>query len=381
MDRVLYITKHNPWGQGGGSVASLMYLQAFRKVFANSMIDLCIAKNIPSQTIPTEIIQDKNINFIQVPSRSFMSKLLSPLTGITHRYQGYACRLLRENKYTHCVFDHSSIGGTLINKVPDGVKTIIIHHNFEPAYFADNTPNALVRFLLLPSVRKTERKSYKKSSVNIFLTKEDECQFHKVYGDTGAINLVTGLFDINENEKVNPVKTLLLDIPTIVITGSLNNVQNIDGIRYFVQELYPMIPTEYKIIIAGQKPDKEIINMVDGLKNIELIPDPECMDDVIHRGNIFLSPARVGGGIKVRITDGLKCGLPVIAHEVSARGYDKYVERGYFKFFESPTQFKHILTDTVSTIYDNKYSSENISNFYKKNSNLGVVIKSLKNIL
>lgn len=379
--RILYITKHNPWGRGGGSTASNMYLEAFRKVFCDDTIDLCIADDIPQASIPSEIIQDSHINLISIQPRSKISKILSPITGITHRYQQKASSLLKERKYTHCVFDHSSISGTLIKKVPKGVKTIVVHHNFEPDYFADNTPNFILRQSLLPSVRHAESTSFKNSTVNIFLTKEDLQQFKDTYGETSAINIVTGLFETGKWPKENIVTTLKLSQPTIVITGSLNNVQNTDGIRYFIEELFPKIPSHYKIIIAGQKPTEEIYQLVKGCSNVELIPNPPVMNDVIRRGNIFLSPARVGGGIKVRVTDGLKAGLPVIAHKVSARGYDKYIEKGYFKVFSSPNQFELQLRNIEDEIKKDCYNTNVISNFYEENSSIDKVVSLIQSKL
>ena len=327
------------------------------------------------------IRNSENIKLIEVPPRSMLSRLLSPLTGITHRYQEIAIKLLRLNTYDFCIFDHSSIAGTLVKKVSHKVKTITIHHNFEPDYFKDNTPNYIIRKLLFPSVRNCEKMAFKNSAINIFLTKDDLNQFINVYGNSNAKNVVTGLFETDLNRVATPISTLKQPVPTIVITGSLNNVQNTDAIRYFSYHLYPQIPSNYRIIISGQHPNHEIIDLLKDKPNIKLIPDPPKMDEIIHMGNIFLSPAYTGGGIKVRITDGLKNGLPVIAHIVSARGYEKYIEKGYFKTFSNPTQFADQLNLLLNEIKSETFNANEIADFYKAESSLTRAITLLKQTL
>lgn len=381
MRKVLYITKHNPWGTGGGCSASNMYFEAFRNVFAGFEIDFCIADSISETLIPENIKTDSAINLIMVKPRGFASRILSPFTGITHRYQEISFQLLKKNQYDFCVFDHSSIAGTIVRNIPKGTKSIVIHHNYEPAYFRDNTTNAITRNLLLPKISKCEETAFRNCDLNIFLTKEDLEQFQHVYGlNYMRNNLISGLFEI-EDRSVAAVGNLSQRPFTIVVTGSLNNVQNLDGIRYFMNDLYPYVPSEYNIIIAGKNPGEEIQQLCAGKHNIELIANPPEMKDIILRGNIFLSPARLGGGIKVRVTDGLRAGLPVIAHSVSARGYAPYIECDYLKTFSSPEEFKCRLQETVDNIEKNTYTSDEIAKFYQQQSSMTNVVSQIKKAL
>lgn len=375
--KILYITKHNPWGRGGGASASGMYLTALNRVFENDEIDLCISDLISDSNIPENIIKNRNIHIYKAKARSFISKMISPFSGITHRFQTLGKSLLNRNKYDYCVFDHSSIGGSLMKYVPQSTKTIVIHHNYEPDYFASNCNNALFRTLLLPTVKRNEKVAYKAAYLNIFLTAEDVETFRKQYGNSLGNNIVTGLFEQNQIES-NPVKTLVRPSPTIVITGSLNNVQNTDGIKYFIDDLYPLIPDDYKIIIAGQKPNDAIINLTTGKPNIKLIANPDNMSSIVSEGNIFLSPAKSGSGIKVRITDGLKMGLPVIAHEVSARGYYGFITKGYFKSFSTPEEFSLKLKELLKAISSNEIKPEEIFAFYNDECSLEKAVSRLK---
>ena len=47
----------------------------------------------------------------------------------------------------------------------------------------------------------------------------------------------------------------------------------------------------------------------------------------------------MGGGLKLRIMDGLKWGLPVITHAVSARGYDAFKDAGCLFSYSNVEEF------------------------------------------
>ena len=72
--------------------------------------------------------------------------------------------------------------------------------------------------------------------------------------------------------------------------------------------------------------------------------------DIVGQCDIFVCPTRLGGGMKLRIIDGLRCGLPVIAHKVSARGYTHFMKNGIIRQFEWPEEFKNCLEKTLTDI-------------------------------
>ena len=148
-----------------------------------------------------------------------------------------------------------------------------------------------------------------------------------------------------------------------------------------MNELYPEIPESYKIIIAGRNPEQIIFDMIKNKPNITLIPNPADMNDIVREGNIFLSPARLGSGIKVRITDGLKCGLPVIAHKTSSRGYETYISKGFFKVFSNPKDFILQLEDLVNQIESHTITPDEIVNTYNVTNSFESAIKHLSPIL
>ena len=348
MAKILYILKHNPWGIGGGCYACRNYLELFSEIFRNMHIDVLICSEYLKNAKQTDFA---NCRFIPVVPRTRFGKYMSPLSGVLHRHNGVAKRMIAEDDYDYCIFDHNSIAGSLVDDCRKaGIKTIVLNHNCEQEYFRDNN-SKIKNLLLLPVVRRNERHSYKECDYNIFLTEEDEATFKKLYGSSETKCIVGGCF-LRKGEKINVEDDRPFDKenPKIVISGTMGNVQNLDGINYFLDELYKYVPENINVVLTGRNPTEELKEKVAQYNNVRIIENPENILDIVGQCDIFVCPTRLGGGMKLRIIDGLRCGLPVIAHKVSARGYTYFMKNGIVGQFDSPEEFKDCLEKTLTAI-------------------------------
>lgn len=376
--KILYILKHNPWGIGGGCYACRNYMDAFMDVFHGADFDFCICEEYLKDRIAG---YPENVRFIGVKPRGRFCKLLSPITGLLHRHQKIAKKMIRHGKYDYCLFDHNSIAGSLVRTCKkNGVKTIVLNHNCEQEYFRDNNSRTK-NYLLLPTVRKNEKKSYQECTYNIFLTKEDELTFNKLYGHSNTKSVVGGCFfkkgeeiNVNENKEYNKGRL------KIVISGTMGNVQNLDGINYFLDELYPMLPDNIDVVMTGKNPPDSLIEKVESYSNIEIIANPENILEVVEQCDIFLCPTRLGGGMKLRVMDGLRCGLPVIAHSVSARGYSEFIKERYLWAYKNKEDFINALNSIVKCIEDGVFEPQHIQHSAMKNFSFKERINTLKHI-
>ena len=345
---LLYITNQDPNGVGGGCFASHAYLKAFSKIF-DGRVTLCISDTCKEQ--------DKEIKIeatYRVPQRSIVEKSMSVYTGDMHRFTKYVLKLIINNRthFDYCVFDHNKLAGSLIKDIRSkGIKVITIHHNYEPEFFRANTTNKIVRGLFLRHVIKSERLAYTLSDFNLFLTSAGMEKFKNIYGHCKGKCELIGAFEFDEEEKV--VVRKKNDNIKIAITGSLDNEQGVDGVRYFINDLYSVVDKTVKVIIAGKNPTDEVVELCNRYHNIELIPNPESIDDIITDSDIYLCPTRLGGGIKLRVMDGLRLGIPVITHSCSARGYDYFIDKPYFKVFDNCLEFKEKLQELIALVSRN----------------------------
>lgn len=384
---ILYILRHNPWGIGGGCYACRCYLDAFTTIFEEAHFDVCLCEEYLSHDI--HINDYPNVDFVKVAERSSVEKAMSPLTGLLHRFDHSARNLLKNKQYDYCIFDHNSIAGPLVGLCKElGVKTIVINHNCEAEYYRDNY-DWLHRMMFLRHVRRAEKHSFWECDYNIFLTEEDRNLFKKLYGESKTQSIVTGCFefkkDADANEKVNDSSKKNEHLK-LVISGTIGNVQNMDGIRYFLDELLPSVPKNAEVIITGKNPPENLQEEIGRLNGksecarVTLIPNPKNIKEIVDDCDIFICPTRLGGGLKLRVMDGLKAGLPVIAHQISARGYSIFAERNMLWSFENQEGFTDCLKCVIAKIGNGEIKKKEIKEYAYQQFTFEEKVKMLKTV-
>lgn len=375
----LYICQHDPFETtGGGSMASHAYLRAFSD-YSRGNLDLICASSVCNK-------KDANLHLRsvqKVKERSQLSKFLSIFNGHLNRYISFVKSYLLSNKgvYDVVVFDHSCISGPLVVFANNlGLKTITIHHNYEKEYFEDNH-SAFVNLLFLHHVKRWERLAYLNSNVNLFLTSQDRETFKNVYGDTIGTCDVIGAFEFYDYQKVQVNSKITSNSITFAITGTLSSFQTIDAITFFFKDLYQHLPKNSKVIIAGRNPGEEIQGLCANHSNVQLIPNPEDMNDVLSKADVYLSATRLGGGLKLRVMDGLKNGLPVVTHSCSARGFDLFYGMNIFKSYNTPKEFKTAVDEVVKEILNGNIDRQSVMDLYRNIFSYEAGLKRLNDIL
>lgn len=409
--KILYILKHNPWGIGGGCYACKNYFYAFTDIFSSCTFDVLYCSEFVSITKHS----DKRWNFIAIQPMNIVKKLFSPITGNINRFHMKALELIKSNNYDYCIFDHNSIAGSLASICKkQKIKTIVINHNCECDYYKDSHPQWYKRFFILPLVKKNEKLSYKLCDFNIFLTSEDLNQFQKNYGTSNCNCIIGGCFE-QKDDKSTALKYINETFEhsrnlKLIISGTLGNIQNMDGVDYFLNELYPLLPSNIDIIITGKNPPKSFVerikrgisehkttsikdiynastyntdNKVEKIqnKNITLIPNPKDIQEIVNLCDIYLCPTRLGGGQKLRIMDGLRNGLPVICHKISARGYNSFIDKGICLTYTTPDEFIQCLNKTVYNIENKVIDKDSIRSFYLENMGYQQKVNFLNRII
>ena len=246
--KVLYILKHDPWGIGGGCYASRCYFEAFETIFANAQFDvLCCSEFYDN--ILAHI--SKQFSVKAVPPMSKWTKLSSVATKVINRFHQHALNLIKRNSYDWCVFDHSSIAGSISKYCKDrGVRTIVINHNCEYDYYRDSHPQWYKTFATLPIIKWNENNAFLYCDFNIFLTQEDYRQFELMYGSSQTSAIVSGCFLHRDYSEKEPLIIGQHTNPKLVISGTIGNVQNMDGITHFLNHLYQYVPKNVEIVIG-----------------------------------------------------------------------------------------------------------------------------------
>lgn len=362
QNKVLFVCVVTPFRFGGGAQATTAYLDATLDIFGYQNVDVLVDNEIK---IPQGY---EDVNFIKVGKRGKISSLLGILNGQLGRFAKPALKELMTGKYDICIFNGGRQSGWVLNNFKNkSVKFVTIHHNLETEYCMDTKHIATFGGRYDGIVKKQEQFAYRESDLNLFLTKQDQEAFEKIYGRTDATNVVVGTYDFKNAEKIQLHEQTAKEYD-IVISGSLKTYQTEHGIKNFMDNYFDIILkyiSDVRILMTGRDPSQGILAYAKRYANhIKIIPSPQDIHAEVRKAKIFLCPTDIGGGLKLRAMDGLKNGLPVLVHAVSSRGYDAYFDKPYFNIYNDKVSFEKGLIQTLDYLIENEQDIMNINYDY-----------------
>lgn len=336
--RILYIATSSVWLKTGGGLANKAILEALELRYPD-MIDVI---HISDPSVPCPLPS----NYYVLPAPTRLGKLLLILKGRIHRYNPWVLDFIdnSDTRYSTCIINGGILGDLVPGLHTRGIKVVMVHHNCEVEFQKDNRNPSALFGLCTFYVRRNEKLAYVKSDMNLFLTQSDMDTFAIRYGTqiNGTSHLL-GMFE-NRDRNLATVGDSTLPSDHLVICGSLNSVQTLTGMKDFAAKYLPIVHKVYEekfsLLITGRSPADFICKLVAKDPNITLVPNPEDISDTIKGCGIFICPTNVGGGIKLRIMDGLRLGMPVLTHKVSARGYECFIGMPWFQVYETEKEFE-----------------------------------------
>ena len=353
--KLLIITCHYLDQNNGGSNCSKANIRAFSELFEDC--SLIYPEHNDKSSI--DVIPRTLTLFPCYDKRSKIKKGIDIYMGILHRFNCFVKDHLKAHVYDIIVIDHSLTASGIIRDIKETKSKIItIHHNVEREYIKDNAVNLLYRIPYSYYAKKAEVEALNESDLNITLTENDKNYFTKLFPYIASSLQVLGTFlYVDLPIKVNfPHKDNNF---VFVISGSLNYPQSEKAIVDFMKKYYPIIIHHIpnaSLIVAGRNPSKNIVEILKSCPNVTLVPNPNNMNDIIKKGNYYICPLNTGSGVKLRVMDGLKNGLPIIAHNVSVNGYEEIEKDGYVFGYSNLEELDSIM----SIISNNQYPPEKI---------------------
>jgi len=343
---VLIISNHYPDNRAGGTFASLAYINSFASLFNRCILIY------PDRNKEVESLLHPDIKKVPVPDkRTKIKKGIDVYLGKLHRFSKVASTHIRNSFPDIIVFDTSIVSAGLLKQAINiPARIVCIHHNVESDYLADNPVSILYRLPFKYYISKTEKRVLLSSNLNITLTEEDRLRLIQKYSVNNRVAIQNcGVFEFKNIEPQSSVyENHEKNIKGVwfAITGNLAFPQSQDSIIAFIKKLWPiassLIP-DAQLLIAGRNPTKELKKICDSHDNVFLHPNPETIEGTIAKCDFYISPVDKGSGLKLRNMDGLKTGLPIVAHKISARGYDKIEEKGYFISYDSAESFREAI--------------------------------------
>ncbi|MGV8877881.1 MAG: glycosyltransferase [Sphingobacteriaceae bacterium] len=118
-------------------------------------------------------------------------------------------------------------------------------------------------------------------------------------------------------------KTLCYDKNLEIIYVASSNTHNRNAIKWFFDEVYPLIPLIYRICIVGS-----IVDHVTEYENVTKIRFVTSLDELYARSRIAICPMLTGTGVKVKVVEAFSHGLPVVCNTHGIDGFSNKKDNG-----------------------------------------------------
>ncbi len=109
----------------------------------------------------------------------------------------------------------------------------------------------------------------------------------------------------------------------ILHIGTMYWPPNIDGILWFIREVYPFIRERHPAVtfdVVGARPPQEIADLAKdgtGINVTGYVADPT---PYLEQAGVMVVPLRAGGGMRVKILNALAQGLPIVSTSLGCEG-------------------------------------------------------------
>ena len=109
----------------------------------------------------------------------------------------------------------------------------------------------------------------------------------------------------------------------VLFLGNFAHTPNVDAVLYLAKQVMPIVwqtNSEAKLIIAGNSPNSAISSLAsDQIEVRGHVPDLRSLHE---QSRFMVAPLRYGAGVKGKVAEALRWGLPVIGSEVAWQGID-----------------------------------------------------------
>lgn len=346
--RALFFSSLSPGYIAGGSQCTLAFLQAVSDMHGGRLryVGPAYLEDSPHDELD-------RIDARFVPNRSAAAKLWDVATRLSVDRTGpIAEQELSAQDPSDCVVYVNGEAAAQCARIAAarGFRTIFIPHNYPDEYAAARQSGIAERFRTR-LVQHHALRAFAAASVTLTLTRQDLERFQAAHsGPPHGRGRPDMYFGYRAPEQAFDPQDMANDRPfNILLNTNFGLAENERGVLEFLEAIWPQVADSIpaRLILAGRAPGETLKSVVAGLgERVTLFerPDHDEMAAIFARASVSVASTREGSGIKLRVAEALRRGLPVVTTEHCARGYEG-VSPDVVRVYETPG-------DAVSAVLD-----------------------------
>ena len=166
-------------------------------------------------------------------------------------------------------------------------------------------------------LKRFEARAARKFDHCIMVSEQDCRTMHDLYGVTNTTAIPTGVdvdyFKPREAEAAGH---------HLVFTGSMDWFPNEDAMRFFVNEVLPLIRRQLEVTtwIVGRHPSESVLRLSQDHPDVRVTGTVPDVRPFIDRASVYVVPLRIGGGTRIKIFEAMAMGKAIVSTTIGAEG-------------------------------------------------------------
>ncbi|MFL5911113.1 MAG: glycosyltransferase family 4 protein [Gaiellaceae bacterium] len=123
-----------------------------------------------------------------------------------------------------------------------------------------------------------------------------------------------------------PSPQITRDCPSIVLVGNFGYQPNVDAAMHMCTALFPRIKgavPDAHLLLVGGSPPAELRRTAAATGSVTVTGEVDEVEPYLTGATVVALPLRIGGGIKVKVLDALRCGSAIVTTPIGAQGLDR----------------------------------------------------------
>lgn len=217
--------------------------------------------------------------------------------------------------------------------------SVCFTHNVEAEIFARHAkqaPDRLRRWMWSSQHRKMrhfEAQALRRFECVIAVSARDALFFSQSYGVRVAEAIPTGV-DLEFFGWQLPQAPDAGRRPTVVFTGSMDWAANIDGMQFFLGQVWPLVlagQPDARLVVVGKNPPASLLALARQTRQVEFTGFVDDVRSYVHAAQAFVIPLLVGGGTRIKAFEAMAMGCPVVSTTVGIEGLQAIAGEHYLE--------------------------------------------------
>jgi polysaccharide biosynthesis protein PslH len=177
-------------------------------------------------------------------------------------------------------------------------------------------------------LRRYERTTARDATVSVFVTEAEARCFRSIAPEATIAVIPNGV----DTEYFHGPTAVKNSAPTVIFTGALDYLPNIDAVRYFSDAILPHVRRyvpEVRFVVVGRRPGRPLRRLAER-PGISIVGDVPDIRQYLSAAHVAVAPLRIACGIPNKVLEAMAMGLPVVTTPATAPAIEADVDMHWF---------------------------------------------------